>query len=98
MPCHTERLAEIARQQAALTAEAEQLQAQQTVPWPRRHKVYLHSNKERMWDHGEEIGLDAEGCKTFTHALYEVEFDLEVSRDGTCKIIAVDKKPLLGQY
>lgn len=30
----------------------------------------------------------------FAHALYEVEFDVEVGEDGACRIIAVDGKPL----
>lgn len=90
-------LAEIERAEQALAAEKEALLDREATPWPRRLKVYLHSNKDSMWEKGEEVGLDEAGCKLFMYSLYEVEFDLEVSRDGSSRIVAVDKQSLGAQ-
>ena len=59
--------------------------------WPKKVKVYLHGGKESdMWGKGLEIGLSEEVCENeFRGALYEVTFDIEVSEDGTYKILRV---------
>lgn len=63
--------------------------------WPKRTKFFLHGNADSNWDAGKKLGLSEEAIRTkFRYALYEVEFDVEVDEDGTCRIVAVDGKAL----
>jgi len=50
---------------------------------------HLHSDKESNLDTAESLGLDEKAQNEFMYALYEVEFDLEVNKDGTYKILKV---------
>ncbi len=57
--------------------------------------VYLHSNKEEMWDQGEKIGLKGEALRKFKFACYEVKITLNVNEDtGDASIVAVDDRTL----
>ena len=56
--------------------------------------VFLHSNKESMWEKAEEIGLSEEAIKMFKYALSEVEFTLDVNDDGTYEILEVNGRKL----
>lgn len=61
---------------------------QETDSFPKRTTVYLHSNKDSMWDKGRELGLSDKAISdNFSSCLYEVAFDIEVYEDGTYKII-----------
>ena len=56
-------------------------------------KVYLHSNKEDMWEKGEELGLKGKALEEFTYACYEVKIGLEVDeKTGLSEIISVDDR------
>ena len=58
--------------------------------FPKRKVVYLHSNKEDMWDVGGELGLSGDAIDgNFKYALYEVGIELLVNEDGTYRIIGV---------
>lgn len=50
---------------------------------------YLHSDKESNLDTAEGLGLDEKAQDEFMYALYEVEFQLEVNKDGSYKILKV---------
>lgn len=41
--------------------------------------AYLHGNKERLYELGQESGLKGEALHRFTYALYEVKCVLEVN-------------------
>lgn len=45
-------------------------------------KLYCHSNKESMYDKGEELGLSDEALDNFIYTMYEVEFDVEIDESG----------------
>ncbi len=54
-------------------------------------KVFLHAEKESMWELGEELGLTGEALGRFRYTCYEVELDLEVDeKTGESAIVAVD--------
>ena len=55
---------------------------------------YVHSTKESMWEKGEQIGLQGEALDLFKYALCEVEFVLDVKKDGTYEILSVDGQEL----
>lgn len=53
--------------------------------------IYLHSNKEAMYNIAQELGLSEEASKNFKYACYEVAIELEVNRQtGEAKIVAVN--------
>lgn len=55
--------------------------------------VFVHSDKETMYEKGEEIGLDGPALREFTYALYEVKIDIEVdTKTGKTVIVAVDDR------
>ena len=54
-------------------------------------RVYLHSDKETMWELGERLGLKGDALSMFRHALTEVEIELIVDPlTGLADITAVD--------
>jgi hypothetical protein len=54
-------------------------------------KVYLHGNRESMWEHGASLGLTGEALRNFSFACYEVEVLLDVKPGtGEALIVAVD--------
>ena len=56
-----------------------------------RTTVYVHANKETMFENGERLGLKGEALKTFSYACYEVAIGLEVdTKTGDAKIVTVD--------
>jgi len=58
--------------------------------FPIKTSVYLHSNKEAMYDKGEELGLSKEAISdNFSYCCYEVKVDIEVYEDGTYKILGI---------
>lgn len=59
-----------------------------------RITAYLHSSKEYMWELGEDHGLTDEQLESFKYALYEVEFDLDVDKEGNVEIIKVNRRKL----
>ena len=40
--------------------------------------VFLHSDKETMWNKGEELGLDGKALEKFMYTGYEVKIEVEV--------------------
>jgi len=59
--------------------------------WPRGAKVFLHSDKDNMWELGEEIGLREDIISGgFKHALSEICFRLMVDEDGSYVVERVD--------
>ena len=65
--------------------------------WPKTVKTYLHGNKEYGSLLGEEIGLEGSALEEFAYLHYEVELTIEVNKDGSYTIIAVDGTPV-GDY
>ena len=65
-----------------------------TVKGRMKATVYLHSNKESMWDLGVKLGLTSEALSLFKYACCEVKVELEVAADGNAVIVAVDDRPL----
>ena len=58
-------------------------------------KVYLHSDKDSMFDKGIQLELSQDALAEFKYALYEVEFEIEVNKDtGKYEILKVDGKNL----
>lgn len=63
-----------------------------------RVKVYLHSNKEEMYDIGYKLGMRDEVLHRFQGALYEVEFTLGVNlKTGKAIILEVEGIKLSSQ-
>lgn len=56
--------------------------------------VYLHSDKEIMYQAGKESGLSEEQLDLFKYALAQVEFDLLVDDKGNAEILLVQGKKL----
>lgn len=55
-----------------------------------RTKMYLHGDKESAHEKGKKLKLKGKALETFTYALYEVEFLLEVdTKTGKYKILKV---------
>ena len=54
-------------------------------------KVYLHGDKEYMYDKGVELGLSGEALRTFSYSCYEVEVTLNVNeKTGYAEIFQVN--------
>lgn len=51
--------------------------------------MYLHSNKETNYDQADALGLSEEAQDEFRSALYEVEFDMEITEDGKYTIVEI---------
>lgn len=61
-------------------------------PWPKTVVVYLHSSKERMYEHGERMGLKDEALSKFSYALYELAVSISVEKDGSYNIEGFSEK------
>jgi len=87
------RIDQLLNEQARIEAELEEALADEDEAWPRSVTMYLHSCKETNWDKvehsGELDGMTDEGARTFSGALYEVQFEMLVNRNGTYKILSV---------
>ena len=60
--------------------------------FPKKTTIYLHSNKEAMYDRGAELGLSEEAiADKFRGCLYELAVNIEVYEDGTYKILSVSE-------
>jgi len=58
--------------------------------FPYKTVIYLHSNKDSMWEKGLQIGLseDAISCN-FAYCLCEIGIEIEVNEDGSYKILGI---------
>lgn len=67
-----------------------------TYPGIGRPRViaYAHSQKERMIEIGEKVGLTGKPLERFKFALNEVKFELEIDEEGMATIVSVDDKLL----
>jgi hypothetical protein len=76
---------------AELKARIEELEKPEpSQVWPKIVTMYTHSEKERNWDTGEEIGLSELAIGNLLKwVIGEVEFELEVQEDGDYKILRV---------
>jgi len=62
---------------------------------PIRTDVYVHADKDTMWELGEKLGLSEEALMMFRHAASEVKLTIEVDEQtGESTIIACDGKEL----
>ena len=52
--------------------------------------VYLHSDKESMYEQGAQAGLSDKQLKYFVYACTEIRATLSVDKNGKVEIIAVD--------
>ena len=52
--------------------------------------VYLHSNKESIYEQGAQAGLSDKQLKYFVYACTEVKATLSVDENGKVEIIAVE--------
>ncbi len=58
-------------------------------------KMYLHSSKKANSEQGAELELTGAALEVFRHALYEVEFDVDVNEEtGDVTILAVNNHKL----
>jgi hypothetical protein len=56
----------------------------------KRTTVYLHSDKDSMYETGVKIGLTGEALSMFSHALCEVRFEIEVDETGLTTIVGLE--------
>lgn len=72
--------------------QLESLKAMKEEDWPKVVKDYLHGDKESAWELCEdEFDIDdPDFVNNYRSWAYEVEFDIEVQKDGTAKIIKVN--------
>lgn len=60
--------------------------------WPKRTRMYLHSDKESNWEIGEELGLSEEAIReNFRYCLYELEVVIDVYEDGTWEVVEANR-------
>jgi len=60
--------------------------------FPLKAVVYLHSDKETLFNKGKELGLSDEAIENnFMYCLYELKINIEVNEDGTYKIISCEE-------
>ena len=57
-----------------------------TEKWPKTFDVYLHADRESMYEFGMKHGLHSDALRLFRHALTEVTVTLSVNEDGTYKV------------
>lgn len=63
--------------------------------WPKKITMYLHSDKEKNWNLGEEIGLSDEAIShKFKYALHEIAIEVLVQETGDIEILTVDGRTL----
>lgn len=59
--------------------------------WPRRIQINLCSSRDSNWNlmtHGGELdGMSEDAQRTFSYALFEVLFEVDVNQDGTYTIV-----------
>lgn len=61
--------------------------------------VYLHANKEGMWELGEQLGLTGEALQMFRHACTEVKVELSVDETtGEATIVKVDDRFIAAKF
>jgi len=73
--------------------EVEKLEAMlEEIPAETKIDVYLHSDKESMYDDGKGAGLTKEQLDKFVYACGEVKLTLRVDECGVADIIAVDDR------
>lgn len=93
---------DLRREIAEKEAELQRLKEQEReAGWPRTTTDYLHGSKESAYEKAAEL-LDCDYDddevykfgRNYLNALYEVEFELEVQRDGTSRIVKVDGRRL----
>lgn len=92
------RIDQLLNERARIEAELEDAFADEDE-WPRMVTLYSHSTKETNRDaiegSDEFIGMSDDAMDTFleqfVYALYEVEFQLAVNKDGTYKILRVSE-------
>lgn len=86
------RAEELRREIEEKQKELEEIESE----WPKRVTSYLHGSKEDAYYKCEtELGIDdPEFARNYMSALYEVEFELEVERDGTTRIVKVNGREL----
>lgn len=72
----------------------DEIEKVETVSWPQRTKMYLHSNDEYTYGVGMDLGLEDDALNDFTYALAEVEFDVLVHKDGSYEIEKVNGRKL----
>ena len=54
-------------------------------------KVYLHSDRDTMYEIGEELGLTGKELENFSYSCYEVEITLKVDpKTGNAEIFQID--------
>lgn len=63
--------------------EIEQEEIEANTVWPLKAKFYTHSSKDSNYEYGEELGLKGETLDSWRYTGYEVEFDIEISKDGS---------------
>ncbi len=57
--------------------------------------VYLHADRENMWNIGEKLKLKGDVLKMFSFAACEVKIKLEVNTEtGEATIVEVDGKQI----
>lgn len=55
--------------------------------------VYLHADRDSMWELGEELGFEGDVLSFFSYTLCEVTFEIEVdTKTGKSKILSVNRK------
>jgi hypothetical protein len=59
-----------------------------------RITVYIHPDKQVMYEKGVEAGMKGDPLEKFKFALNEVKFELEVNEEGSATIVSVDGKLL----
>jgi len=57
--------------------------------WPKKMTAYLHADKMDKYEWFEQLDMGEPAGEELTGALYEVEFDMLVNKDGTYKIVEV---------
>lgn len=60
------------------------------VKYPITTKLYAHTDKESMREHGRALSLSDDALSTFRWALNEVTFECEVAEDGEVMITSVN--------
>jgi len=63
--------------------------------YPIEAVLYLHGDKESVYQVGKELRLGEKQLEKFIFAGYEHKMKYLVYEDGTVELIAVDDRPLL---
>ncbi len=57
--------------------------------------VYVHADKDSMYEKGESLGFKDDELRMFSHALTEIEIEISVDKMGIVKILKVDGRELM---